>query len=325
MARNRRFGSIKDELIKKSREAAIAAVQIFNNPSLYFKTELFIVTMMISWTYLMHAYYRDIGIDYRYSEPNGRRRKFSKTKRGAYKYWELERCIDDDNCPLNPGTKNNLRFLIGLRHEIEHQMTTNIDKTVSAKLQACCLNYNTAIKSLFGDDYGVDKYLSISLQFSCITPEQVEDLKSASDLPANISTFIEDFERDMTADELRSEGYAYRVLFVPIAANRKGQADEVIEFVKEGTELAASVNKSYAFIKETEKKKYLPKQIVTLMNKEGFLRFSIVDHTRLWQNMDAKNPIRNFGTIVAGKSWHWYENWVAVVRKHCQEHKNWYE
>ena len=61
------------------------------------------------------------------------------------------------------------------------------------------------------------------------------------------------------------------------------------------------------------------------MNREGFPEFNIVSHTRLWQTMDAKNPKYNFGTIVAGKEWHWYENWVSVVRKHCQEHKDWYE
>lgn len=325
MARSRKYGSIKGELIKKSREAAIAAVQIFNNPSIYFKTELFIVTMMIAWTYLMHAYYRDKNVTYCYFEQQGKKRKYDKTKRGAHKYWELERCIDDESCPLNQNTKNNLRFLIGLRHEIEHQMTTNIDKTVSAKLQACCLNYNAAIKSLFGDTYGVDKYLSISLQFSSITPEQVDILRSASDLPANISSFIEDFERDMTPDELRNEGYAYRVLFVPIAANRPGQADEVIEFVKEGTELAKSLNKNYAFIKETEKQKYLPKQIVAMMNKEGYPNFNIANHTKLWQKMDAKNPGFHYGTVVAGKQWHWYENWVTIVREHCAKNKRLYE
>ena len=44
--------------------------------------------------------------------------------------------------------------------------------------------------------------------------------------------------------------FAYRVLFVAKTANRKGQADEVIEFVKAGSALAKNVNKKYAIIKE---------------------------------------------------------------------------
>jgi hypothetical protein len=64
--RNRRVGSIRVEMLAKSREAVLSAVQTFNNPLTTFKTKSFIVTMVIAWTYLMHAYFRSQGIDYRY-------------------------------------------------------------------------------------------------------------------------------------------------------------------------------------------------------------------------------------------------------------------
>jgi hypothetical protein len=46
--RRRRVGSVASELIKKAREAMLSAVQIFNNPQLDFKAELFIVTAVIA-------------------------------------------------------------------------------------------------------------------------------------------------------------------------------------------------------------------------------------------------------------------------------------
>ena len=46
--RKRRVGSVADELVKKAREAMLTAVQIFNNPQIEFKAELFIVTSMIA-------------------------------------------------------------------------------------------------------------------------------------------------------------------------------------------------------------------------------------------------------------------------------------
>ena len=55
--RTRRVGSIKSELLKKSREAVLAAVQIFNNPNITFKAESYVVLMTIGWTYFFHAYY----------------------------------------------------------------------------------------------------------------------------------------------------------------------------------------------------------------------------------------------------------------------------
>ena len=45
-------------LLHKSSEAALSAVQIYNNPLITFKTESFIVLMIIAWTYLLHAFYR---------------------------------------------------------------------------------------------------------------------------------------------------------------------------------------------------------------------------------------------------------------------------
>ena len=322
--RTRRVGSVKQELVKKSREAALAAVQIFNNPNITFKSESYIVLMNIAWTYLLHAYYREKKIEYRYFKMQGDRRAFDKTKNGADKYWELERCLNENKSPIDKDSANNLRFLIGLRHEIEHQMTTRIDDLLSARFQACCLNYNEYLKKFFGAGLGIENHLSFSLQFSTIASEQKDLLIEQKDLPANIQSYIEKFDKALTDEEFGSQKYAYRILFVPKTANRKGQADRVIEFVKSDSPLAESVNKEYAIIKETEKKKYLPKQIVELIRGEGYPKFSMHYHTLMWQKMDAKAPEKGYGHMVAGKQWHWYENWVAVVRQHCVEKKEMY-
>jgi hypothetical protein len=316
--RNRRVGSVKTELLKKSREAALAAVQIFNNPNISFKSEAYVVLMIIAWTYLLHAYFRKEKIEYRYFDKNGNRRIFHKTKYGAPKYWELERCLNDANSPVDKDSANNLRFLIGLRHEIEHQMTSRIDDILSARFQACCLNYNEHIKSCFGEKYGIEKHLSFSLQFSTISTTQKEMLVEHKDLPANIQGYIEEFDNTLSDEEFSSSHYAYRILFVPKTANRKGQADRVIEFVKSDSPLADAINKEYAVIKETEKKKYLPKQVVELIQAEGYTKFSMHNHTQLWKQKDTKKPGLGYGTLVAGKHWHWYDKWIDEVRAHCK-------
>ena len=321
--RRRRVGSIADELIQKGREPALAAVQIFNNPRIDFKSEIFIVIMCIAWTYLLHAYYRKQSIEYRYHRLAGKRRIFEKTKAGAYKYWELERCLNNDQSPIDRDTANNLRFLIGLRHEIEHQMTSRIDDYLSARFQACCLNFNHYIKKLFGDDKSIDKYLSFSLQLASMSEEQVNSLGSTDELPGHIQRFIEGFDGALSDQEFNSPQYGYRVFFVAKTANRKGQADRVIEFVKANSELAENVNITYTLIKETERLKYLPSEIVKAMHQEGFPNFSMHHHTMLWREMDAKNSNKGFGVSVAN-TWYWYESWVAEVKKHCQQSRDRY-
>lgn len=47
MARKRRVRSVKAELIKKAREAILAAVQLYNNPQVTFKAEAFITLSVI--------------------------------------------------------------------------------------------------------------------------------------------------------------------------------------------------------------------------------------------------------------------------------------
>ena len=248
---------------------------------------------------------------------NGRK-KFDKTKNGAYKHWELERCINDKRIPLDKDTCNNLRFLIGIRHEIEHQMTTRIDDLLSAKFQACCLNYHEYRRKLFNDS-SMQEHLSFSLQFASISEEQKDLLSTKTDLPQNIESYIRDFDKTLSDSEYSSPKYAYRILFVPKTANRKGQADKVVEFVKANSELAKKVNADYAVIKETEKEKFLPKRIVELAQDKGFGKFNMYEFTGLWKKEDAKNPEKHFGVLVAGETWYWYQPWLDFVLKYCEE------
>jgi len=191
--RKRRMGSVWAELIAKSREAALNAAQTFNNPLTTFKTETFIVLMVIAWMYLLHAYYRKHQIDYRYYQRRAQRRRYDRTKSGAYKYWELERCLNEECCPLDSATKNNLRFLIGLRHEIEHHKSAGVDEHLSSRYLACCLNYERIITELFGERYALGNALTFTLQFRDIT--KVQPSEEVSDaLPSNVAKYIQEFE-----------------------------------------------------------------------------------------------------------------------------------
>lgn len=315
--RRRKLFSIKAELVKKAREAALAAVQIFNNPNITFKSESYIVLMIIAWTYLLHAHYRKQKVDYRYCEQTGKRRKFSRTKRGAHKYWELERCLSHGACPLDAVVKKNLLFLIGLRHEIEHQMTTRIDDLLSASFQACCINFDEAIVKLFGAKHGIAKHLSVGLQFASLEQEQVKWLSEHQGLPGHIEKYIAGFHGALSPEEFASPKFAYRVIFVPKTVNNPSQADQVITFVKADSETAKAANAEYAVIKETERPKWLPSAIVARMKADGFSWFGMQHHTELWKKMDAKLPGKGFGVQVA-KTWYWYDSWVEEVRKHCE-------
>lgn len=323
MPRKRRIGSISDELLHKSREATLSAVQIFNNPLIRFKSEAYIVLMTIAWTYLLHAYYRKNGIEYRYFTQGPIRRVFDKTKSGSYKYWELERCLNDPACPIDRITCKNLKFLIGIRHEIEHQMTMKLDDYLGGRYQACAMNYNRYVKQLFGEHLGIDRHLTYSLQFLELSYEQLSQEAASGLIPKNLQTFILRFDSELTEDEFNNESYSYRLFFSKKLANRPGQADRVVEFIDPKSDLAKSIDTEYWLIRDREKPKLLPSEIVKRMQEAGFRNFTMHSHTALWKELDAKNPAKGYGVKVA-KSWYWYELWLRKVEEYCAQNRERY-
>lgn len=300
-----------DELLIKAREAMIAAVHTFNSAGLYFRSELFIVTSIIAWTYLLHAYFKREGVDYRYKKAG----VVERTPTGAEKYWELGQCITTGACPLEGGVVNNLKFLIEIRNEIEHRSTNRIDDALSAKLQACCINFNDAIKALFGREFALEKRLPIALQFVTFDGVQRKTLLGA-DLPQHIATAMDTFHNALTDDEQKDPKFRYRVAFVPKLSGKATKSDLAVEFIKPGSPEAEAVER--VLLKEVERPKYLPSHIVEKAKAAGFPAFNMHDHTKLSEQLDARNPAKGYGVSVA-KAWYWYENWLEKVLEKLNE------
>jgi len=294
-----------DELLIKAREAMVAAVHTFNSAGLYFRAELFIVTSVIAWTYLLHAYYKREGVDYRYKRGG----VVEKTPNGAERYWELGQCLAHGGCPLEKGVINNLNFLLDIRHEIEHRSTNRIDDALSAKLQACCINFNDAIKGLFGREFGLEKRLPIALQFVTFDGAQRASLIGA-DLPQNIGAAMDAFHGGLSEEEQKDPRFRYRVAFVPKISGKASKSDLAIEFIKPGTAEAEAVER--VLLKEVERQKYLPSQIVDKVKKADYPAFNMRDHTLIAKQLDARKPAKGYGVMVA-KTWYWYENWLTKV------------
>ena len=226
----------------------------------------------------------------------------------------MEECLVCPECPLEEVQKNNLKFLVGLRHEIEHQMTTRIDDQVSAKFQAAALNFNSSIKKLFGEEHSLDAEQAFSIQFAGISERAAKELLAEDDLPEHIRSFVAQFENGLSQEEYDDPRFSYRVAFIRKTSNTKTGADKVIQMVAADSETAVAINQ--VFLRETEKTKYRPGRIVDQMKAEGFTRFGMKQHTDLWKDRDARNPKFQFGTYVEG-NWFWYETWLTEVRKHC--------
>lgn len=303
-----------DELLIKAREAMIAAVHTFNSAGLTFRSEIFITTAMIAWTYLVHAWFKREGVDFRYRDKNGALRTL---KSGADALWDLSQCIRHPKLPLENGARLNLELLIEIRHEIEHRSTNRIDDALGAKLQACCLNFNEAIRAWFGTAHGLERRLPLALQFVTFDAAQRANLKKAEILPAAIASTLDAFHARLNDEELADPAFAYRVAFVPKVGSKASKADLAVEFVNADSLEAEAI--SQVLLKDVDKKRYTPSQVVKMMRDEGFAHFKQSDHTNLWKALNAREDA-SFGR--AGDyvgTWVWFVAWVARVRAHCQE------
>jgi hypothetical protein len=315
----RLHGSLRNELLAKAKEAALAAIRTYNDPTITFKSETYVVLMIIAWTYLLHSYYRSKRIDYRYSTGVGSRKRYDRTKRGSYKYWELERCLNDTECPVDGDTINNLRFLIKLRHEIEHQMTRALDSYLSGRYQACALNFNSYLKQLYGPLHGLDQQLSYAIQFLQLSNAQINGQDVGGSIPERLRAFVTEFDSALSHDEYNSDRFSFRLVFKRKLVNRPGQADRVVEFIDPDSEAAKQIDKQYWVKKEVERPKYRAKDVVTAVQAAGFPKFRMFPHhLDMWRAEDGKNPGKGYGVDVQG-AWYWYQNWIDRCITLCGE------
>ena len=290
----------------------LSAVQAFNNPLSTFKTETFIVLSTIAWTYLLHAHYKKLKIDYRHLHSN-KKKRFQKNEDGSYRYWALSDCLKHGSCPLDASTIKNLEFLIGLRNHIEHHKPEGLDTYLSARYQACALNFNYYLKKLYGVKYGLDNHMALSLQFSELDYSQAQIIKDKEGLiPKEIKSYIAEFDSKLTNEQESDDRYAYRLLFTKIMANRPGQADRVIEFIDPNSEMAKNIAKEFWVKKETEKVKFKPSDVIKKIRDAGYSNFGMHQHTLFWKQHDGKNPDKGFGAMVTD-TWYWYQKWIDFV------------
>lgn len=303
-----------DELLIKAREAMIAAVHNFNAAGLTFRSEIFITTAMIAWTYLCHAWFKREGIDYRYKE-NGTVKKLPS---GAEAYWELGKCIRNNSIPIARGVQQNLELLLEIRHEIEHRSTDRIDNALGPLMQACCINFNEALHIWFGEQFGLERRLPIALQFVTFNAAQAAGLKKAPALPPAIAARMDAFHAAMTDEELCNPAFSYRVAFVPKVGSKASKSDLAVEFIRPDSAEGQAINS--VLLKEVDKARYTASQVIKAMQDDDFPRFNQAHHTALWKELDAKDPAKGFGR--AGDysgTWVWFDSWVARVKAHCQE------
>ena len=78
-----------EALVTKAREATLLALDIYNRPATVFRSEGFLVMMVIAWTSILHAIFERDGVDYFHKDADDN----PVLVDGDKKAWEIMECV----------------------------------------------------------------------------------------------------------------------------------------------------------------------------------------------------------------------------------------
>ncbi len=278
-----------ERLVIKARESALLALDIYNRPSTMFKSEGFIVMMIIAWTSLLHAIFHKKGVKYNYIEDDGK----DKYIDGDIKTWELTTCLKEFFKDGNSVVKTNVEFMIGLRNKIEHRFAPKIDNHIGGECQALLLNFDELLTEEFGSYYALKDLMVFPLQTANLrNVGRVEAVKKFQGKHYNeIKEYIDIFREKVSDDVYNDPKFSFRVYLVPKLGNHKNSSDISMEFVKYNPDKPDEIeaqNQLVTLIKEKIVKTgnpdgLKPKQVVEKVAKQIGKNFKIHHHTQAWK------------------------------------------
>lgn len=278
-----------EEMVLKAKEAAILAVDIYNRPATSFRSQGYIVMMIIAWTALFHAIFDQQMMDYFCKEKDGTVKMID----GDKKAWELKTCINKCGSIIDGATKENLKLFIMLRNKIEHRHVPEFDLEIFGECQSLLLNFEELLTQKFGFYYALNSTLSFPLQVTSVRNlAQIKAIKKVqSKHYEELKQYIDAYRANLPDGIYGDNRFSFRVFLIPQIGNHPTSADKAIEFIKydpKNKEEFDELKKQIAFIKEkripvANQGKFRPSMVCVLVENQLNKKFSVFNHTQAWK------------------------------------------
>jgi hypothetical protein len=275
--------------IQKARESAILAVDVYNRPGAIFRTEAFMVLMVIACNALFHAIFERNGVLYHYIDENGNPVKVD----GELKIWELSKCVSEYFKDSTNPVKSNIEFMIGLRNKVEHRYLPGIDPNVAGECQAFLINFDELLVEKFGEYYAIKESLALPLQTTTLrSTAQIEAIKKHQGKHYDIvKQYIDVFRSGLPDSIYQDSKYSFRVYLIPKVGNHESSSDMALEFINydpSHKDDIRNLDKIVALIKEqripvVNSGTFKPCQVAREVEKTIEKPFKIHHHTLAWK------------------------------------------
>lgn len=287
-------------LVEKSKDSALLAVEVYNKPRTAFRSGAYITLMCITWTAIFHAVFERSGKKYFYK--NGFRR-YVKVD-GDYKTWELKKCVEEYFVDSNDPVRKNLEFFIPLRNKLEHRFMPDIDGEIFGECQALLINYEEVLSREFGTKQTLTENLVFSLQF---TKQNTKDLlkRTMNGETQKILDYIKEFRKTVPTSLWTDTKFSFRVLLIPKIANNANSSDIAVEFVKYDPSKPEEMKRYehlVAFVKEKQVQvpvinpgKLKAGDVARQVSQKLGKRFNLGIHLKCWKKYNVR-PVKSSPT-----------------------------
>jgi ribosomal protein L22 len=290
-----------DAQAHKAVEIMKTAISAFNSGTMISRSETFIVLAVIAWTYAIHSFLRRKGTEPVYLDDAGN----VVVADGQPKLWDLARCLREEaSLQLSPGTTRNLKYVLAIRHAVEHRSPEDINDDVQAKIQANALNFLAFVRDRFGPAFDFSRDLAFAIQLQALTLKSPNAIKGPGKVSKSVEAVNAALESGLSEAEYNDPDYSFRVYVVPKVTNNSKKADQAVIYspIGSGVEVA---------IKQVERPKHRMKDALTMLGNRG-IAATPYTFMRAWKDNNLKDPAKAFAVQLGGQ-WFWYPEGVDKI------------
>lgn len=217
-------------MLDASKEEAVVAVKLYNDPTGERCLEAFVVHMHLAWLYLLQAQWTKARKDYRVPDPT--HKGWFKKIDGEHQTPSLEWFVKE-RWSEGSAVRANLEFFIRLRNRIEHRHSGSNDAlstVISGQCHAMLLNYEESLVDVGGQGDSLATILRFPVFVGGFTDHGKDAIvKLTNSLPSDLRTFLADYDKSLNNVISRDPGYCLRLSVVLEKGNRKG--DLSLQFI----------------------------------------------------------------------------------------------
>lgn len=243
--------NLAEKLVKKSIEAFIVGLELYNKPTLLYRIEGFSFFVINAWELMLKAELIKRNENIYYKDNPDRTLNIDKT---------INRIYSDKNTRI----RLNLEKIVELRNISTHFITEDYEVKYAPLFQACVLNYANELKRFHGEDitnYIAQNFLTISASYEPLTNEQIK-LKYP---PEVAEKFIKQAnEIDVLSHEYNSDKFAISIKQNLYITKKRSESDFSVS-------IAPKTDNNVAIIKElknpSDTHKYTYNTVITAVNE----------------------------------------------------------